>query len=251
MEGQRGPGRGPSRTGLAAISIFAGRDKPCAGLASCCTCKHGIYRHRCIYVRDVARLASRLRAGRGKDGSPFSFCLGWELPCAVWCLCRVVVPLSPGRSRRKKAMCSMWAASQSRSGQTGKMAGGLHLVRDGRRTTGGDGMAFWSSLPRYKSPRKVRRWNTPRQSPPTGLPAAKPVPSYTDVQGAATDQFRNPSIPTLVAHKLQPALQGLAAAGCWPMVAGWPHRCYCEGSMSLWPLPLITIIGSAWCNLQS
>lgn len=51
-------------------------------------------------------------------------------------------------------MCSMWAGSQSRSGQTGRMAGGLHQVRDGRRMTGGDGMAFWSSLPRYQSPRK-------------------------------------------------------------------------------------------------
>ena len=71
-----------------------------------------------VYVRDTARQQAYSTHFQRCDG------LAGGQKGAIPCLggsCSVVS--SPGRSR-KKAMCSMWVANQSQTGQTGKRRGG-------------------------------------------------------------------------------------------------------------------------------
>lgn len=109
-EGQRGPGRRPSRAGLAAISIFPGRGKTCARpgqllhaqtryipapMHICEGCGRPASRLTDFTIFMLIRTAKGLGKYRKKQ---VFFCLAGSFPV----LCGVcVVPPSPGRSRKK------------------------------------------------------------------------------------------------------------------------------------------------------
>lgn len=143
LEGQRGPGRGPSRAGLAAISIFLGRGKTCARPAQLL---HAQTRyipapmHICegrgrpasrltdFTISMLIRTAENLGTSRQKYYEVSLFLPGWELPCAVWCLCRATV----AREITEKKPCGPCGQpARLDPGKQAKKAGGLHQVRDG------------------------------------------------------------------------------------------------------------------------
>lgn len=130
-KGERGPGRGPDRSRR--NFDLPGRGKTCARPGMC---KYGrlCAGYRCIYVRTWA--ASRRTQLHSTVCSLTRHSESWTSKrklkpcpggsCAV-CPCGRLVSRSCHCRQGddgKKAMCSMWAASQSRTGQTGKRRGG-------------------------------------------------------------------------------------------------------------------------------